>query len=130
MNFHALCTLGFWVTAVFGLGFVLAPGPLLSLYGIGPVEGSLALMARYFGSALLAYAAAIRGFRSQTSPALQRAGAPFLAVVQAAGLLVSLEAVLAGTVNAMGWSSVLIYGFFLLAWARIAMGASATAQPA
>lgn len=38
--------------------------------------------------------------------------------------------VLAGTVNAMGWSSVLIYGFFLVAWARIAMGASATAQPA
>ena len=130
MNFHALCTLGLWVTALFGLGFVLAPGPLLSLYGIGPVDASVVLMGRYFGSALLAYAAAIRGFRSQTSPALQRAGAPFLAVVQAAGLLISLEAVLAGTVNAMGWSSVLIYGFFLVAWAHIAMGASATAQPA
>ena len=130
MNFHALCTLGFWVTALFGLGFVLIPGPLLSLYGIGPVDASVVLMGRYFGSALLAYAAAIRGFRSQTSPALQRAGAPWLAAVQAAGLLISLEAVLVGTTNALGWSSVLIYGFFLVAWARIAMGASATAQPA
>ena len=130
MNFHALCTLGLWVTALFGLGFVLAPGPLLSLYGIGPVDASVVLMGRYFGSALLAYAAAIRGFRSQTSPALQRAGAPWLAAVQAAGLLISLEAVLVGTTNALGWSSVLIYGFFLVAWARIAMGASATAQPA
>jgi hypothetical protein len=130
MNFHALCTLGFWVTALFGLGFVLIPGPLLSLYGIGPVDASVVLMGRYFGSALLAYAAAIRGFRSQTSPTLQRAGAPWLAVVQVAGLLISLEAVLVGTTNALGWSSVLIYGFFLVAWARIAMGASATAQPA
>jgi hypothetical protein len=131
MNFRTLCTLGFWVTFLFGLGFVLAPALVLSLYGIAPVEGALALMTRYFGAGLLAYAAAIRGLRSQTSPVLQRAAAPWLAAAQVAGVLISLEAVLAGTTNALGWSSVLIYGFFLVGWARIAMGASAaTAQPA
>jgi hypothetical protein len=130
MNFHALCTLGFWVTALFGLGFVLVPGPLLSLYGISPAEGSLALMSRYFGAALLAYAAAIQGVRRLTSPTQQRAAAPWLAVVQVAGLLISLEAVLAGTTNALGWSTVLIYGFFFVGWGRLALGNTAMAQPA
>lgn len=130
MNFRTLCTLGFWVTFLFGLGFVLMPGPLLSLYGIAPVDAPLALMTRYFGAGLLAYAAAIRGLRSQTSPVLQRAAAPWLSVVQVAGLLISLESVLAGTINALGWSSVLIYGFFFVAWARLALGNTATAQTA
>ena len=130
MNFHTLCTLGFWVTGLFGLGFVLAPGLVLSLYGIGPVEGALALMSRYFGAALLAYAAAILAARRLTSPVQQRAAAPWLSVVQVAGLLISLEAVLAGTTNAMGWSTVLIYGFFFVAWGRLALAPSATAQTA
>jgi uncharacterized membrane protein len=129
MSFRTICTLGFWVTFLFGLSFVLFPAPLLALYGIAPVDAPLALMSRYFGSALLAYAAAIWGLRRMDSPVLQLAAAPWLAVSQLAGLLVSLQCVLAGTVNALGWSSVLIYGFFAVAWARLSRVA-ATAQSA
>ena len=128
MNYRSLCSLGAVVTRVFGAGFLAAPGPLLSLYGITGSDAPLMLMTRYFGAALVGYAAAMWGFREVQSDAVQRHAAPWLAAAQVAGLLVSLECVLAGTINALGWSSVAIYGFFAIAWARLAMGSATTTR--
>jgi hypothetical protein len=125
MNYRTLCLIAAAVTVVFGAGFVVAPAAVLALYGITSVDATVALMTRYFGVCLVAYGAAMWGFREVTSGAVQRQAALPLAVAQVLGLLLSLQAVLAGTVNALGWSSVLIYGFFMVAWARLAMAARA-----
>jgi uncharacterized membrane protein len=121
MNYRTLCVIGAVVTLLFGLGFVIAPAVVLSLYGIATVDAPLALLTRYFGSTLVIYAAAIWSFREVTAVQIQRGAARLLAASQTLGLLVSLQGVLAGTVNALGWSSVLIYGFFVVAWARLGM---------
>lgn len=121
MDYRTLCLVGTLVTLPFGLGFALVPQPMLALYGITSVGAALALMGRYFGVALIAYAAAMWGYREIRSDSVQQTAARLLAAAQLCGLLLSLQAVLAGTVNALGWSTVVIYGFFTVAWARLAM---------
>lgn len=121
MDYRTLCLVGTLVTLPFGIGFALAPAQLLALYGIGPASAALALTGRYFGVTLIAFAAAMWGFREIRSDDVQRTAARLLAAAELCGLLVSLQGVMAGTVNALGWSTVLIYGFFTVAWARLAM---------
>lgn len=121
MDYRTLCLVGTLVTLPFGLGFALAPQPMLALYGMTPVGVALALMGRYFGVTLIAFAAAMWGFREIRPDGVQQTAARLLAAAELCGLLVSLQAVLAGTVNALGWSTVVIYGFFTVAWARLAM---------
>lgn len=130
MNHRFLCSLGALVTLVFGAGFLVAPGPLLSLYGVTATDAPLMLMSRYFGAGLVGYAAAMWGFREVQSATVQHRAAAWLATAQGVGLLVTLEGVLTGTINALGWSTVVIYGFFAVAWARLAMGSAATPHPA
>lgn len=121
MDYRTLCLVGTLVTLPFGLGFALVPQAVLALYGIAPVGETLALMGRYFGVTLIAYAAAMWGYREIRTEGVQQTAARLLAVAQLCGLLLSLQAVVAGTVNALGWSTVLIYGFFTVAWARLAL---------
>ena len=108
------------LAGLFGIGFVLAPGAVLSNYGIenSPV---VALMSRLFGGTLLAMAVILWSARVHDETAL-RAVLVGTGIVDAVNFVVALVATSSGTINALGWTTVLIYlcgaigaGYFLTA---------------
>lgn len=121
MDFRTIATLASLISVPFGLGFLLAPAASAALYGAAPPDAFTSLLARYFGSEVLMYAAALWAVRDLHEPQSQRRAAGFIAAATLAGLGVTLLGVTSGTLNALGWSSVALYGFFVVAWARLAM---------
>ena len=109
------------LSVLFGIGFVLAPGQVLSNYG---VENSpaMALMSRLFGGTLLAMAVILWSARDFQDESAVRAVLIGLGVSGAVNLVVAILATSSGTINALGWTTVLIYlcgaigaGYFLTA---------------
>ena len=108
------------LSLLFGIGFVLAPGQVLSNYGIADTP-SLAVMSRLFGGLLLG-TAVIQWSARDFSEAAVRPVLIGLCIGDVVNLAVSAMATMAGTINALGWSTVLIYlcgaagaGYFLTA---------------
>jgi|SRR5580704_13941994 hypothetical protein len=108
------------ISVLFGISFVLAPGPVLSIYGIRTAP-DVELTARLYGGTLLAIAV-IQWSAREFPEAAVRAVLIALGVASVINLVVLAMASLAGTINAMGWSAVLIYlcagvgaGYFLTA---------------
>jgi hypothetical protein len=108
------------LSLLFGIGFVLAPGQVLSNYGIEN-SPTVALMSRLFGGTLLAIAVILWSARDFAEAAV-RPVLMGLCVADVVNLVVAIMAVSAGTTNALGWSTVLIYlcgavgaGYFLTA---------------
>ena len=108
------------LSLLFGIGFVLAPGQVLSNYGIQE-SPAVALMARLFGGTLLAIAV-IQWTARDFPEAAVRPVLIGLCAADAINLVISIMATSAGTINALGWSTVLIYlcgtagaGYFLTA---------------
>jgi hypothetical protein len=120
MLFTILAVLSF----LFGIGFVLAPDQVLANYGIEH-SPALALVGRLFGGALLTLGVILwlaRDFRDEVAVRTVLVGTVIGTVVN---LVVATIGTLAGTTNALGWSTVLIYlfgavgsGYFLMAQSR------------
>jgi hypothetical protein len=120
MFFTILAVLSF----LFGVGFVLAPDQVLSNYGIEH-SPALALVGRLFGGTLLALGVILwlaRDFRDEVAVRAVLVGTLVVGVVN---LVVATMGTLAGTTNALGWSTMLIYlfgavgsGYFLMAQSR------------
>jgi hypothetical protein len=111
------------LSLLFGIGFVLAPGQVLSNYGIADTP-TVALMSRLFGGTLLAMAVILWGARDFHNEAVRAVLIGF-GIADAVNLVVAVMATTAGTINALGWSTVLIYlcgatgaGYFLTAGKR------------
>ncbi|MGH6713181.1 MAG: hypothetical protein ACREEK_30020 [Bradyrhizobium sp.] len=96
------------LSVLFGIGFVLAPGAVLSNYG---VENSpaIALMSRLFGGTLLALAVIFWSAREFHNESALRAVLVGTAIADAVNFVVALVATSSGTINALGWTTVLIY---------------------
>jgi hypothetical protein len=117
MFFTILAVLSF----LFGVGFVLAPDQVLANYGIEH-SPALALLGRLFGGALLTLGVILwlaRDFRDEAAVRTVLVGGLVGDVVN---FVVATMGTLAGTTNALGWSTVLIYlfgavgsGYFLIA---------------
>jgi hypothetical protein len=95
------------LSLLFGIGFVLAPGQVLTNYGIEN-SPTVALMSRLFGGTLLAIAVILWSARDFSETAI-RPVLIGLCVADVVNLVVALMAISAGTTNALGWSTVLIY---------------------
>lgn len=119
MNFKTVASAASIVTLLFGLAFILAPLATLAMYGSQSADPVLTVTARYFGATLVGFAALAWGLRGMENHDAQRVTAKLVAVTSLIGAGVSLQAVLAGTLNAMAWSSVAIYLVFTVLWARI-----------
>jgi hypothetical protein len=109
------------LSILFGAGFVLAPAQVLANYGIES-SPAVAVMSRLFGGTLLAIAVILWFARDFQSEAATRAVLIGLAVSDVVNFIVATAATSAGTINALGWSTVLIYllgaagaGYFLTA---------------
>ena len=96
------------LSVLFGIGFVLAPGAVLSNYG---VENSpaLALMSRLFGGTLLAIAVIHWSAREFHDEGAVRAVLVGIGLADAVNCVVAFLATSSGTINALGWTTVLIY---------------------
>jgi hypothetical protein len=121
MEFRPVCTAAAALSLPFGLGFVFAPGATAALYTAVPDDPATLMVGRYFGSEMLMYAAAVWGLRGLQTLPEQRVAAGALVLATLFGVGVTLHGVLAGTLNALGWSSVALYGGFALAWATLAL---------
>lgn len=109
------------LSVLFGIGFELAPGQVLINYGVAS-SPAIALMSRLFGGTLLAIAVILWSARDFRDQAALRAVLIGTGVGDVVNLVVALVAVSSGTVNALGWTTVLIYlcgalgaGYFLAA---------------
>lgn len=119
MKLSALMIVNAIVAGVFGLGFVLVPGRVMSLYG--PETGVvLEYVARLFGAALLGFA--VLTWTARNAPDSEARKAILLAMFygDCIGFIVALIGQLGGVLNALNWSTVVIYlllgigfGYFL-----------------
>ena len=108
------------LSLIYGLGFVLLPEQLLSLYGIKTDAGGL-LFVRLFGAALVGLGVLAWFIRNADASEERRAVVLALFVLNAISVFVLLFAQLAGTVNGLGWINIAIYlllalgfGYFLM----------------
>jgi len=107
------------LSVLFGIGFLVAPGQVLSNYGIES-SPALALMSRLFGGTLLALAAIFWSAKDFHDQAAVRSVLIGTGIADVVNLVVAFLSVTSGTVNALGWTTVLIYlcgavgaGYFL-----------------
>ena len=126
LNLNTFLLISAIVALLFGIGFVLLPGVMFSIYGIAGSPASY-LGFRLFGSALIAIGVLTWSLKDSANWEAVRALLMSVAIGNAIGLLLVLFATINGTIGAMGWTAVLIYllliagdGFF------ISRGAGAT----
>ena len=102
----------FVITAIiaflFGLGFVLFPANILSLYGVTlSING--VYMSRLLGAAFLGFAIISWLVRNATGSAEVRAIAFAFFISDILGFIITLYYQLQGISNALGWTTVAIY---------------------
>jgi hypothetical protein len=96
------------VALIYGLPTLFIPSQLLALYDVELNAGGL-IFARLFAAALLSFGLLTWLIRNSQPSRERQAIAMALFVADALGFIVTLLAQFAGTVNALGWSHVVIY---------------------
>jgi hypothetical protein len=113
LNLNTFLVVSAIVAWLFGLGFVLLPGVMFSIYGIASAPASL-LGFRLFGSALIAIGLLTWFLKESTNWEAIRALLISVAIGNVIGLLLVFFATINGTLSAMGWTAVLIYLLLLI----------------
>ena len=96
------------IALVFGIGFVLAPGTMGTLYGMTPGP-EVNLAGQFFGVELIAVGLLCWLARDVSDSAAQHAMILAFLIADVIGLIVSIMGTLSGVFNAVGWSAVVIY---------------------
>jgi hypothetical protein len=110
MTYRNLLTIASIIAFIFGLGVILMPGQLVSFYNVQLTDAGI-LIAQLYGGTLFSFGLLnwfARGFRDE---AVQQAILTANLVGDALGFIFSLIGQLGGVpeVNALGWSTVLLY---------------------
>ena len=112
MTARTFLTISSIFAILYGIGFLLLPGPCITMYGTDP-EPHLMLVVRYFGSALLAFGVLewfgkdFRGWEAVRGVLIT------VAILNGVGLLLTLLGMAEALFNSMAWSSVILYAVFL-----------------
>jgi len=97
------------ICVVFGIGFVLIPAPMLSLYGVTLNPGGT-MMTQLFGAAFILLSILLWFARNAPgSDVALRAIVLAVVVGDTIGFIVALLAQLSGAMNALGWVTVALY---------------------
>jgi hypothetical protein len=96
------------VAIVYALGLLIVPATIMTMHGIGSDPSAL-LMARYFGVGLLGIGLVTWLARNSDKSQAQDAISLGFMISYVIGFVVSLQATLAGQMNAVGWLPVVIY---------------------
>jgi fucose 4-O-acetylase-like acetyltransferase len=117
------------VAGLFGLGFILVPGRVVALY---TAEASVTIdyVAQLLGGALLSFAIVTWAARNAPDSEARRAILLGLFIGDVVGCVVALIAQLGGLVNAIGWSTVVIYLVLAIGFGYFRFGAGAEAAGA
>ena len=115
MNFRNVMVVSGALALVFGIGFLVIPGPLASLYGLELTQSGT-FVARLLGVELAGFGILAWLVRNLIEFHIQRLVLLAFFITDGAGFVVSLLAQLAGILNALGWSIVLIYLLLSLAF--------------
>ena len=108
MRLNTLLVINAVVAAVFGIAFVLVPTQVMSLYG-AEVSAALKYTGQLFGAALMAFAVLSWSARNAADSEARRAIVLALFIGDLVGLVVAFLGQLGGVVNALGWSTVVLY---------------------
>ncbi len=102
------------VEAIFGIGFVIAPGALLGPMGV-TLNDIATTFARLFGSALLSFPVLLWFARKSDKPEFKKGVVNSLFVYYLISTILLVIAEIGGQMNAMGWSVVGLH-VILLVW--------------
>jgi hypothetical protein len=108
MRLSGLLVVAAIIGAAFGVAFVVASGPLLSVYGI-TLDKAGTLVAQLFGALLIGLAVLNWFARSVTDPDARQAVVLGNLTGDVVGFVVILIGQLAGIANTLGWVNVAIY---------------------
>jgi hypothetical protein len=111
MKLNVLMTMTALLAGAFGIAFVLAPGPVIAWYG-PTVDAPLKYMGQLLGAALITFAVLAWSARNVSDSPARRAIVLAFFIGDAIGFIVALIGQLGGIVNALGWSTVVIYLLF------------------
>ncbi|HJR15893.1 MAG TPA: hypothetical protein VJ808_03485 [Gemmatimonadales bacterium] len=123
MRLRSLLLLAGVIALGFGLGFLLAPRPMLALYGV-PADPAIVLVSRFFGAALVQLGLVLYLIRDVGDLRTQRGVVIGSFLGSVAGLVVALTGQFWGVVNQFGWSTVAIYGLLTLGYGSFVFGRS------
>ena len=120
MSYRNILTLASIIAFIFGLGFMLMPSQLVRFYNVELTPPG-SLIAQLYGATLLGFGVLnwlARGFNDNT---VQQAVLTANLVGDALGTIFALIGQLGGVpgVNALGWSTVLIYLLLTLGFAYL-----------
>jgi hypothetical protein len=108
MKLKTLMVVNALVAAAFGIGFVVMPGQVMSFYG-PEVTAPLEYVAQLFGGALVAFAVLTWTAQNAPDSVARRAILLAMFIGDCIGCVVALIGQLGGVMNALGWSTVVIY---------------------
>jgi hypothetical protein len=111
-----LFTINIVFAIFFGASCSLFASWVLQLYGLVPDSGAI-WTTRLVGGSIAGYATLMWFGRKTASTETRRAIALALLVQDVIGFAASMEIQLSGTVNMMGWSNLILYGFLALGYA-------------
>jgi len=103
------------VEAIFGIGFIFIPGPLMGPMGVTLDETS-ATFARMFGTAILSMPVLLFFARKSANFEFKRGAVYLLFTYMSASTIILLITEIKGLMNAIGWSIVILHLVFLI-WA-------------
>jgi hypothetical protein len=126
MKLSVLFSVNAVVATLFGIAFVLIPGEVVAAYGL-TLSPSTAVIARFFGAALIGFGIITWQARAAAPSDALRAIVLALFVSDALGFVLALRDALTGAVNALGWSTVAIYGLLGAGFGSFAFKKSAAA---
>ena len=118
MNFHNLMIITAITTIGFGTGFIIAPKALIALYGLSStpiIEFSL----RLYATAIFGIGALALLIRHAQNKDIQKAVLLAFFIIDFGGFLVALFANVAGLMNFLGWSLVVLFLIFSGAYAYL-----------
>ena len=118
MKLSNLLVIAAVIGAVFGVGFVIASGTVLGIYGI-TLDKAGTLVAQLFGALLIGLATLNWFARNVTDPEARQAVVLGNLVGDVVGFVVILIGQLSGIANAFGWSNVAIYLVLALGFAYV-----------
>jgi hypothetical protein len=129
MKLSILLIINAVIALIFGIVFVLVPGPAVIAYGVTP-EPALNYIAQLFGGALITIAILTWLVRNAAASEALQAIIVALLVGNAIGFVVALIAQLVGVVNALGWATVVIYLLLTLGYAYFEFARPSMVRPA
>ena len=109
-----LLLVAFIVELVFGIGFLIVPGPMLDPFGV-ILNATATTFARLFGSSLISISLILWFARQCDQSLLKRGVAYSLFVYYLISTVLLLLTVLAGLMNVLGWIVISIH-LILLIW--------------